>query len=192
MGRPRQEVPEESLISVSFLRSLPLFLAAALFFAVGAAVLVFDPRYGPGAFTLWALLITLGFVSCIGGVASWLLVGEPGRPSESAARPVRTRPPADEEPEEERPEPLAVEPTEFGRPIPAVRARSASSQYAPRAAQLGIPVRARPEWDEDAELPVAGPVLPTISAADALRDLDGIEQELVPRTPGHPTAPTPA
>ena len=74
---PSAGAPEPPLLSVNFVRSLPLFIVAGVFFGIGVVAFVLDPHYGPGFFTLWALLIALGFVSSIGGVASWLLVPEP-------------------------------------------------------------------------------------------------------------------
>ncbi|HTS33326.1 MAG TPA: hypothetical protein VMI55_05245, partial [Thermoplasmata archaeon] len=62
MESPDERVSEPR-VSASFLRSLPLFIASAIFFALGGAVLRIDPTYGPGAFTLWALLLALGFVA---------------------------------------------------------------------------------------------------------------------------------
>ncbi len=185
-GEP--EPGDEPRVSVSFLRSLPLFIASGLFFVFGAVVYVFDPHYGPGSFTLWALLLVLGFVAAIGGVASWLLVAEPEPRPPPRPKGRRWESPAETAPD---PEPgVVLDRAESGRPAPAVRERATSPRYVPHPTELAgqMPPRSgrRPlaDWDEtDAtETPVTGVGPGYASASEALRDLDGIEEELVPRT----------
>jgi hypothetical protein len=179
--------PAASPFSTNFLRSVPLFVCAGIFFVGGAVVLSLDPHYGPGPFTLWALLFTLGFVSSIGGVASWLLAAEPGAPRPSAretpAPPTPTRrsdSPAEFPAERDR--------TLFGRPSPTVHERPApGAPYRPVAADFDAqPGPPSPDWDEEGaseELPYPLPdPNEAVSVEDALRDLDGIERDLVPRS----------
>jgi hypothetical protein len=198
MDRPDEQVSDEPRVSASFLRSLPLFIVSGIFFALGAAVLRLDPTYGPGTFTLWALLLALGFVAAIGGVASWLLVEEPTpeaakgprpRAEKGASRPVAF---AREAPAG----PSTIDRLEFGRPAPSVHDLGAEPRYPPSASTTSTP-RGRPaEWDEDAVSDSGGSASDqfseSISPADALKDLDGIEQELVPRTSLRGSAPTTA
>jgi len=192
MAGARAAARSEPLVSASFLRSLPLFIVSAIFFAVGGAVLDFDPRYGPGSFTLWALLFALGFVAAIGGVASWLLVEEPAPPEPAAPRGRRALRGSALDLEEEPAQPPGLDRSEFGRPTPWVRDRTGPAPYVPSTAELNGTTREAPEWDEDVLTPASAEPAGSISAADALRDLDGIEQELVPRTSGHATPPAPA
>jgi hypothetical protein len=196
--------------STNLVRSLPLFAVAGAFFGAGAVVLRLDPRVGPGWFALWALLIALGFISCIGGVVSWLLAGESGVPPD----PPRThrsrtsgRPTAGVE---------ALAPrgrTEFVRPPPGILSRSGPNRYSPEPSDFEPtpmfadaeledfsseepepveidapptgPSPDLPEWDEEGAqeeepYPVGEPA-PMVSVDEALRDLDGIERDLVRR-----------
>lgn len=197
MESPDERVSEPR-VSASFLRSLPLFIASAIFFALGGAVLRIDPTYGPGAFTLWALLLALGFVAAIGGVASWLLVEEPTPESSTGARsragPGAAR--ASTYREQKPAAPLALDRGEFGRPAPSVHDLGAEAPYPISASRTSAPRPRPPEWDEDAVIDpgtsASDQFSESISPADALKDLDGIEQELVPRTSLRGSAPTPA
>jgi hypothetical protein len=175
---------------VNFVRSLPLFVAAAAFFVAGGLVLEFDPHVGPGVFTLWALLLALGFVSAIGGVASWLLVGDGSR-SPTASRPSPSPSPSPS------PAPAsslraAGNPTpraraEFGRPPPAASPPREIPPYRPIPSDLDPTVLASTaEWDEEGaveEFPYpADTLVDSSSVEDVLRDLDGIEHDLAPRS----------
>ncbi len=197
MDRSKDRAPEEPLISASFYRSLPLFISSALFFAIGAAVLLFDPRYGPGAFTLWALLFALGFVAAIGGVASWLLVEEPApaRTVAPASRPERETLPVWSEDNEPVRAPV-IDRADYGRPVPAVHERGGPAPYAPTFPELSGTAAAAPGPGGEAllglDLPWAGSPTETISPADALKDLEGIEKELVPRNSVRASPPAPA
>ena len=184
------EGASDARVSTSFLRSLPLFIASGIFFAFGAVVFVFDPHYGPGTFTLWALLLVLGFVAAIGGVASWLLVGEPEPEGSAAPAPHRSRrwENADQESDEPR---VVLARSESGRPAPSIREPSVSPRYAPHPAEVAGAMGARgsprrlPDWDET-DTAESAPEVPEggsgyASASEALHDLDGIEQELTPR-----------
>jgi hypothetical protein len=179
-----------------FKRSLPLFLAAAIFFVAGG-VLRFgfpaDANYGPGAFTFWALLLALGFTCTIGGVISWTLAGEPNA-APAEAPPVPAPPtylPIDfPEPASHAPaaEPVRVTRSraEFGRPAPEVRPVAPAGDF-----YEGPTDRERfegPSYVVPIELPpVAAPVradLPRPSLEpvdDVLADLERIERELAPR-----------
>lgn len=188
---------DSPLISVSLYRSLPLFISSAVLFVIGLFVLYSRPHFGPGFFSLWALFVALGFVAAIGGVASWLLVEEPSAPS---ARGARTRPAKEDAPGEPDRVPLSqpsrVDRADFGRPSPLVHDRGDARPYAPTVAELGTSVPPAPEWDEDAPT-VTEPLArsnwaESFTPADALRDLDGIEQELVPRSSARSSPPTTA
>ena len=179
------DAPEPPLLSVNFVRSLPLFIVAGVFFVVGVVAFYLDPHYGPGFFTLWALLIALGFVSAIGGVASWLLVAEPPSTSPSP-RPTR-KPVPDAQGMSGAVVPPQRSRTDFGRPNPDVRERSGAPTYRPTASDFGDSLGGAPAWDEEGAheeppLPIGDPA-EFVSVEDALRDLDGIEQALVPRAP---------
>jgi hypothetical protein len=175
-----------SLISDAFLRSLPLFLCGAVFFVAG--VVVFDryPQYGPGAFTLWALLFALGFVSAIGGVASWLLVTEPATVTVARrARPDRGRDEPVRRPSLSPEVPARTDRSDFGRPVPSVRPAEDALRYRPSPSELVVVPPTRAAWDEEAGAELGAlapkPSSEAGSVEDALRDLDGIEQDLAPR-----------
>jgi hypothetical protein len=201
---PRSTSP----VSTNFIRSVPLFGIAGAFFLAGVVVFWTDPHYGPGPFTLWALLIALGFVSTIGGVASWLLAAEPSGPPARSAPPAR--PTSRRIPERgATPEPLARPPrVDFGRPPPTVRERPAPAPYRPTASDFATPPRSEPApyrptpsdfaepaastevWDEEGA--TEEPPFPQATSSgggsveDALHDLDGIERDLAPRSRSPP------
>lgn len=186
-------------LSVDFLRSVPLFAVAGVFFVAGVLVLHFDPHYGPGVFTLWALLIALGFVSAIGGVVSWLLTAEPP-PAGASPRTERVTPPARVTPpvpptRREMPPPAPRRNRgEFGRPEPPARGRSEAPTYSPMPSDFEPAAPHPPEWDEEGAreedpYPVGDPA-ELVSVDDALRDLDGIERDLVPRARRPASDPT--
>ena len=182
-----------------FLRSLPLFVLASVFFVAGGVLRFAYPTYalyGPGIFTFWALLLALGFTCTIGAVVSWTLAGEPIPQPDKAPAPAPD--PAPAYLPIEYPEPASAEEpiaparpvrarTDFGRPAPDVRT----------AATAG----ASGDWYEgptDTER-FAGPehivpieVEPVSEAAtesregtepveSVLADLERIERELAPR-----------
>jgi hypothetical protein len=180
-----------------FRRSLPLFLAAAIFFTAGI-VLRFgfpaDANYGPGAFAFWALLLALGFTCTIGGVISWTLGGgEAATPAtETAVTPPTPtylpinflepplRPPTPEPARVGRPR------AEFGRPVPEVRPAAAAEDFyeGPTDSErfegpsYVLPIEITPVVEPalaDESLPIAEPI-------DAvLADLERIERDLAPR-----------
>jgi hypothetical protein len=185
-------VRSETWFGLPFRRSLPLFLLGAVFFVAGVFVWVNWPHYGPGDFALWALLLALGFVSCIGGVASWLLPGDEPAPAEPRPESRLPRPNAPRRADVYQPEawelghgrrPVAR--PDFGRPLPEV-ARPLPRAALPTAS--GAPASpggsAQPEWSEEGAHDSAREPVATI-----LADLDGIESELAPRrTPPAPSA----
>jgi hypothetical protein len=79
--------------------SSPLLGASIALFAAGYLCYWFHVSLGPSAFSLWALLLVLGFVAAIGASISWFFVDE-------------------EATEEEIP---VASPPELGRPRPEVR-----------------------------------------------------------------------
>ncbi len=194
MAEPDDAPPSEPPPSGSFSRSLPLFISAAIFVAIGVAVLHFDPRYGPGVLALWVLLFALGFVAVTGGLASWLLVEEPSLRAEPEPQPRRGREETPTEVDAESVRPSAPDRSEFGRPLPYVHEWDEPPAYPRPSGEMGASALEPPEWDEEgvdnAEPPLAARLAGSLSANDALRDLDGIEQELVPRTSLRSSAPT--
>jgi hypothetical protein len=148
-------------------------------------VWVWWPRYGPGEFTLWALLAALGFISAIGGVASWLLpADEPASVDEDRA-PAPVRPsPRSSAPASSRARSSAA-PAEFGRPAPDV-AHRLLPRPEPRVAAVATANAGDagpPEWSEAPEdQPPKEPV------SSVLADLEGIERELAPRRGAPPAA----
>lgn len=63
--------------------SVPLLITSAGLFLAGFVCYWFSVRVGPSAFSLWALLIVLGFVAAIGASVSWFFADEEARmPSE--------------------------------------------------------------------------------------------------------------
>jgi hypothetical protein len=188
-----------------FTRSLPLFLAAAIFFVAGA-VLRFgfptDANYGPGAFTFWALLLALGFTCAIGGVISWTLGGEPtpvpAEPTAPTASPTylpiefpeaAARVPMPEPSRAGRARP------DHGRPVPEVRPVAADGDFyeGPADSERFVgPPDVRPiEVASVAESePAAPPSMVTEAVEEVLADLERIERDLAPRA--RPTEPSPA
>lgn len=173
-------------------RSLPLFLLAAVFFVAGGVIRFVYPTYalyGPGVFTFWALLLALGFTSCIGGVVSWTLAGDAspvsiGAPTRSGSPtylPIEfpePRVPA-EEPEPRHPGRAR---SEFGRPTPDIRPVAAEEDWYERPTDSER--FAGPEY----VLPIVAPppVEPTRQerlepVEKVLADLEQIERELAPR-----------
>ncbi len=189
-----------------FLRSLPLFLLAIVFFTAGVVIKVFFPAYalwGPGVFTFWALLLALGFTCSIGGVISWTLAGESAGGADVE----------DDEPTEPAPTYLPIEATrasppppadlpryppvrdrrDFGRPAPDARAAGASAAgpdfyEGPTdserllGSEYGVPIEAGPsppESDDASDLDEApGPFEPV---EKVLADLERIERDLAPK-----------
>jgi hypothetical protein len=177
--------------SPGFLHSLPLFVLAIVLFAAGVAVRFALPTYGPGVFTLWGLLLVLGFISTIGGVLSWTLASEPS--AATVADPAPTTAPAylpiefpESPPGREaaaRLGPARSRP-EFGRPTPETRS--------------AIPAGGWSEGPADSERTVAldhptsvvvQPVAESPPASDerfepvgsVLAALESIERDLAPR-----------
>ncbi|MGA8664319.1 MAG: hypothetical protein WB809_04530 [Thermoplasmata archaeon] len=177
------DAPEPPPPSDNFIRSIPLFVVAGVFFAIGVLAFLLDPHYGPGFFTLWALLIALGFISAIGGVASWLLVAEPSS-SPPTARAVRKPAPDPPGPSKSSGVPPRAR-NDFGRPTPDVREVRDAPVYRPHPSDFGDSVSAAPVWDEEGAReeppPPIGDPASFVSVEEALKDLDGIEQALVPR-----------
>jgi hypothetical protein len=185
-------VPSPWWRTPEFLRSLPLFVLATVFFVAGVVLRFAYPSYalyGPGAFTFWALLIALGFTCTIGGVISWTLGSEAA--------------PAGAEPEVPSTTPAYLpiefpEPMEVAGPAPPVRARGEFGRPAPDIR----PVAAGGDWFEtpsDSEqfvgpehaLPIEVQPLAAAMTEGAgnevepveqvLADLERIERELAPR-----------
>jgi hypothetical protein len=182
MGGSRVET-EPSWFSTPFGRSFPLFVLAGAFFVSGVLVWVAWPRYGPGAFTLWALLLALGFIASIGGVASWLLPGDDPEPDDARSIPAVVRASFQQDPAGLRPGAYdAATRAEFGRPLPDVSRRSTRALRPAVAAPPAEHTPARlPVWSEEGAM--AAELEPV---ANVLADLDGIEQELAPRRSGAP------
>ena len=152
--------------NVGFRETLPLLIASAVLFAAGAVTWWAGVRVGPPRFPLWALLVVLGFVAAIGSVLAAFLGGD---------ETVTVPPATDKEIEDARSTPPAVE---LGRPAPDVR----------RPEQPPVVPSAVP-WDEgpvesSRPAPVAAPAprpWTDVDAEVAMRELEGIEQEIAPR-----------
>jgi hypothetical protein len=176
-----------------FVRSVPLFALAAVFFVAGAVLRYAYPSYalyGPGVFTFWALLLALGFTCTIGAVVSWTLAGEPVPDDSKEALvgvpptylPIEFPEPTREPPVE--PLPLARSRAEFGRPAPEVRGASSTGDWFETpddseqflGPEVGAPVRAAyvPEG-------VEAPAEPLEPVELVLADLERIERDLAPR-----------
>ncbi|MGD0249876.1 MAG: hypothetical protein ABSB97_03160 [Thermoplasmata archaeon] len=170
-------------------------VASVALFVAGAASWWARLQAGPPRFPLWALLVVLGFVASIGAVLSWFLGGgetEVVSPLEDEKDSPFHDGGADQV---ERSGPVP----ELGRPAPDVRRPNVESK--------GL-VKEPAPWDEGpvdvpAATPAAAPMLrpatipdirspapatvsppPAWTYADAelaIRELDGIQQEIVPR-----------
>ncbi|MCI4364808.1 MAG: hypothetical protein L3K10_01910 [Thermoplasmata archaeon] len=168
--------------------SLPLFLLGAVFFVSGIAVRFDYPTYGPGAFTLWALLLALGFISTIGAVASWTLAGDPvPAPREATSAPVVPAYLPIEFPES-TPSPnldtAGRTRADFGRPTPEVRAARLEGEWYEGPTETerfaGRPAR-EPTGVEALEDLSSTPEVGSEPVEKVLADLEGIEKDLAPR-----------
>jgi hypothetical protein len=56
--------------------SLPLLVVSVALFVAGYLCFWLGVRVGPGAFSLWALLLVLGFIAAIGATISWFFAEE--------------------------------------------------------------------------------------------------------------------
>jgi hypothetical protein len=106
---PDRAIAGRSAILVPLRSSLPLLVVCAALFTAGYLCWLFGIRLGPGAFSLWALFLVLGFVAAIGTTISWFY--------------------ADEEIARAAVSPEAEEPAEFGRPRPDVRVAPVSEPW---------------------------------------------------------------
>jgi hypothetical protein len=179
-----------------FVRSLPLFILAAVFFVAGVVLRFAYPTYalyGPGAFTFWALLLALGFICAIGGVVSWTLAGEVLPMAEETPTPSPTPaylPIEFPEPTVPPEPPAPVRPghvrADFGRPAPDIRSSAAggdwyegptdSERFAGPEYVLPIDVQPLAETAEQEEgTEGVEPV------EKVLADLERIERDLAPR-----------
>jgi hypothetical protein len=188
-GRPQWwKTPE-------FLRSLPLFVLADVFFIAGAVLRFAYPTYalyGPGVFTFWALLITLGFTCTIGGVISWTLGSDstpaparPAAPSRSPTYlPIDFPESAKPTPSPEPPPPIRAR-TEFGRPAPDIRPAAAAGDWneGPTDSERFVGT----EYIVPIESPTLAEAVSDEGGTEAepvervLADLERIERELAPR-----------
>ncbi len=179
-----------------FRRSLPLFIAAAIFFGTGILLrfgFPADANYGPGVFAFWALLLALGFTCTIGGVISWTLAGDAKAPT---AEPEPSAPPPAYLPID-FPEPTAKAsaPAEarsyrsrpvFGRPSPEVRPVGVSGDFyeGPTDSErfegpsYVLPIDVAPLADPE---PTASPATSAEPVEEVLADLERIERDLAPR-----------
>jgi len=183
-------------VTSEFRRSLPLFIAAALFFGTGI-ILRFgvpaDANYGPGVFTFWALLLALGFTCTIGGVISWTLAGDSRAPSlePGPSSPPPTYLPIDfAEPVARVPAPIETRSSrsrsEFGRPAPEVRPVGVAGDFyeGPTDSErfdgptYVLPIDVAPLVDPE---PLATPQLRLEPVEEVLADLERIERDLAPR-----------
>jgi hypothetical protein len=180
------------------LRSLPLLGASGILVVFGAVVLRFDPGYGPGAFPLWALLLVLAVICCIGGIASWLLAedGAGARPARTEHRPRTPR--SAPEPSAGPVRALAGDRLAYGRPAPHVLRRAPLHLPSAPRGRTARPAVPRLDWDESGrrESFAPAPAAPRPEfdrPSEVLEDLDQIEQQLSarshgPHADGRPTA----
>jgi hypothetical protein len=178
-----------------FVRSLPLFISAVIFFTAGIVLRLGFPAYadyGPGGFTLLLLLLALGFTCSIGGVISWTVAvgseppaAQPTTPSPSPAYlPIDFPEPAESGKLPEPPRPTRAR-SDFGRPAPDIRATAAVGDWheeptdsersdgPPSALPLGVQPFAKAGFDAAAE--EVEPV------EKVLADLERMERDLAPR-----------
>jgi hypothetical protein len=166
-GGLRTGVPPSDSMASLLRGSLPMVLVTVVLFAAGYVLLWRGVNFGPTALPLWALLLVLGFVACVGTAVSWLF----GDASDSVPRGKNVG--------------IATEgrSPELGRPYPNVASPN-------RNAVSGAEVELAP-WDEgpvpnsdSADLYVeafpAGGSRPEDSGR-VLEELDGIEREVAPR-----------
>jgi hypothetical protein len=176
-----------------------LFVFAILLFASGVVVRFVIPTIGAGAFTLWALLLVLGFISTIGGVTSWTLATDPspvpGESPRGPAAPTYLPIPFPEAPTAtmptEKPSPARAR-SEFGRPAPDTRsAPLVRDWYEGPTDSTGLVGREYPP-------PTGGrsPAEATVSTVETpepvesvLAALEGIERDLAPRNRTDERAP---
>ena len=156
------------------LASLPMLLLTVALFAAGYVLLGLGVNFGPRVLPLWALLLVLGFVACIGTVISWFFVEgpRPAREMGIAADAAVT---------------TSGRSLDRGRPRPNVGPTVGSS--------VGGTSKGLEPWDE---LPVATPSWsepnfgPSLGPSPArepapedagrvLEEIDGIEREVAPR-----------
>jgi hypothetical protein len=187
-----------------FIRSLPLFGLAGVFFVAGGVLRFAFPSYalyGPGVFTFWGLLIALGFICAIGGVVSWTLAGDavPEGSTAPEAAPAPAYLPIDL-PERTVPQaPVAVPVprrarVDFGRPAPEVRATSAAGAWyeGPTDSERFVgpdfapPIKVEPTGFPESTEDLAR----TEPVEQVLADLERIERDLAPRA--RTVEPTPA
>ncbi|MCI4372794.1 MAG: hypothetical protein L3K02_04030 [Thermoplasmata archaeon] len=190
--RDRQPTDSRWWKAPEFVRSLPLFGLAAVFFVAGGVLRFAYPTYalyGPGVFTFWALLLALGFTCTIGAVVSWTLAGDSTPAALEATTPAPTPAylPIDfPEPESMNPEPArpARGRTDFGRPMPDVRPTSAGGDWyeGPTDTERFVgpqhvrPVELPPLPDSMGQDPAE-----TEPVEQVLADLERIERDLAPR-----------
>lgn len=98
-GETRGERRPHSPIVAALWESAPLLGASIALFAAGYLCYEFHVSLGPSAFSLWALLLVLGFVAAIGASISWFFAEEEATPEEISL----------------------AQPPELGRPRPEVR-----------------------------------------------------------------------
>jgi hypothetical protein len=168
--RLRTGFPTSVAMASPLLASLPILLLAATLFTAGYVLLWMGVNVGPSVLPLWALLLVLGFVTCIGAVISWSFVEE--------SRSDRERGEAAD---------AAVVATgrspELGRPRPNVGPST-------RGSVGGAPDGLAP-WDEGPSLtptrsgpdgePTLGPGPLHGEAGRVLEEIDGIEREVASR-----------
>jgi hypothetical protein len=178
-----------------FVRSLPLFFGALVFFAAAVVLRVGFPKYaayGPGVFSFWTLLLALGFTCTIGGVVSWTLAGDPEPSVETTATPSPSPAYLPIEFPEPSGSPNSSTPTapprsrsDFGRPTPDIRSTGAAVDWyeSPTDSELFIAPRApAPEIPPTPEptAPMGGEALEPVE--QVLADLERIERDLAPRS----------
>jgi len=178
-----------------FIRSLPLFVGAAIFFTAGAVLRIgfrAYADYGPGGFTLWVLLIAFGFTATIGGVVSWTLASDatpaavetPTRLTSPAYLPIKFTEPIQSVHPPEPPRPVRAR-SDFGRPAPDIRPTAAAGSWyeSPTDSERFVgpeyihPVEVRPPTKSIAEAPFGSEPVEKV-----LADLERIERELAPRS----------
>jgi hypothetical protein len=195
--------PSSSLLRApEFRETLPLLLASATLFVAGFACWKVGIDAGPPRFPLWALLLLLGFVAAIGSVLSWLLAGSSTGSAESRPVPLDLRNDATDEPGEfGRPAPDVRRPSS---PHESAYAARAPWDEGPVDEERSLPRPTPTRTSAATAAPVStatvgpktpGPTAPpgpppnypklrirsTAETESAIRELEGIQQEIVPR-----------
>ncbi len=188
-------VPVQWWRTPEFVRSVPLFVLAAVFFIAGGVLRFAYPTYalyGPGVFSFWALLLALGFTCAIGGVVSWTLAAEappvPARPSAASITPEYLPidfPESAKVVEVAEPPRPVRERAVFGRPTPDIRPTAGAGDW------YEGPTDSERFDGPEYVLPIdVQPLAEAMGAADeaefepvekVLADLERIERELAPR-----------